>query len=198
MRNVVAFLALVNIVLAPIPMGVEKIPWVVTVTILTDFDFYTNNNEFVQIIDATHSAIQKFRKEFGIELVIVGLEKWNPGSNKFNADKELIRLESVTRKSNLMIAFTSNPFFINEVVNIDGESLIVEMSIGGLAVILGNYTIVGIEEKSEIFLIHELGHIFGADHSLNPNSVMYRDGPTTSNFDNKSKKAIFANFHRQF
>lgn len=171
---------------------------VVTITILLDRDDQ-NREAFRYMGNAIHSAVQKFQKEFGIKLVVKKMGNWIPGSNNFDADEELVRLISAGRSSDLVVAFTTKSFFKNEGAEIDGGSVTVEKDLGGLANnVPGNYAIVSLEEKSNLLLIHELGHLLGADHSKEPDSVMNGTGIRFSEFDQKSKEAIITNRNREF
>lgn len=170
---------------------------VVTVTILLDRDDQ-NREAFLYLGNAIYSAVQKFKEEFGIQLKVKDLQNWIPVSDNFDADKELARLVSYGHASDLVIAFTNKSFFRNETMDIDGESVTMEKNLGGLAMISGNHAIVSLEEKSDLFLIHEIAHLLGANHSPDPYSVMNGGEVVTINFDEKSKEAIIENRNREF
>lgn len=192
-------IVLVFAVLAPVGAIAQKQEeWVVTMTVLLDKDD-RNREAFTHMGNAIYSVVQKFKKEFGIKLMIRNVKIWIPASNNFDADKELVRLMGAGHSSDLVIAFTTKSFFRNEAVDIDGEAVATERRLSGLAnSVPGNYAIVNLEEKSNLLLIHELGHLLGADHSREPDSVMNETGISFLEFDQKNKEAILANRNREF
>src|SRR3989344_6095110 len=96
------------------------------------------------------------------------------------------------------IAFTTKNFFRDEEVENEGEMVMMRKALGGLAIVGGNHAIVFLGEKTELILIHELGHIFGANHSLNSRSVMTSEDIESSAFDKKSLEVILGNRNREF
>ena len=172
---------------------------VVTVTALIDgADEPSKVSKYFR--DTFYTVSKIFRQEFNIELKLVGFNTgtWFPSDENFDGDAELRRLFDFRTTSDLVVAFTTKKFFSNGELEIDGEKTSARIQSGGLAFILGNYAIVRLQEKSELIFLHELGHIFGADHSPDLNSVMNIVAVSIAAFDKKSKEIILANRNRKF
>ena len=186
-----AFLALLS--------AAEEPQRVVTLTVIVDGgDSVELAVPFLQ--DAVLKANHLFKKEFNIKFEIVELSigPWRAPSDNFDGNAALARIAQIPRKSDIVVVFTTKNFFGDGVVEIDGEEVVTKKQCGGLAVLGGNHTIVHLEEKSELILVHELGHIFGADHSSFNRSVMNEEFIGFSSFDKKSKEVIRANRNRSF
>lgn len=201
MRGSFALLWIVLAVSTPTFVAKEKVPLrVVTITALVDSADVMVASRFLN--NALYTAARVFKKEFNIklELVVFDIGSWRPPSDDFDADKEFVRLTQMPRKSDVVVAFTTKSFFRNEENGdeIDGTPLFVKATINGCARVRGNLVLVQLEEKTDLLLIHELGHIFGARHSTEINSVMSDNGITTPTFDVRSREVIFANRNRPF
>jgi len=49
-----------------------------------------------------------------------------------------------------------------------------------------------------IALLHELGHVFGAEHSKDSGSIMHENFDYRSEFDTKNRAVILSNRHCAF
>lgn len=183
------------------PVFTQEPPRIVTVTVLVDG---TDNvvTTMLFLHDVFFGVSKVFQKEFGVKFKIVEFNAglWHSPSNDFDGNEELVRIAELafSKESDIVVAFTTKNFYGDCFVEIDGDLISTKKQFGGLAVLGGRHSIVHLEERSELVLIHELGHLFGATHSLEPNSIMNADEIKTLLFDSKTKEVINANRNRNF
>jgi len=151
------------------------------------------------------AASDYFEREFGIRLATRSIGPW-PTQERTSSTalllsrlKEQIPLKDENGSYDLIIAFT-------------GES--VDVYFGGRARVdrigncqqgLGNYLVSSVSDpyryrglNSEpdldvLALIHELGHIFGAEHTRDTSSIMHENFDYRTEFDQKSRETILKN-----
>lgn len=200
-RESVVLFVLAFMAAAPVLVAQEESPRVVTMSMLID-----GTNDIVSATEsadrAFYRALAVFEKKFNIRLKMVErrIGFWFAPSDNFDANKELVRLVGMDlrHKSDIVIAFTTKKFFGDDAIEVDGETVFVKRQIGGIASLSGSVAIVTLEENTHTLLLHEIGHLFGVDHSFDPNSVMNGERIVSSTFDEKSKEVILANRNRQF
>jgi len=180
----------------------EKMSRIVSVSVLlegTDADgAVMDYHQFLQ--DAFFKANCVFEKEFGIKFKIIEFSagKWFVPSDNFDGNAELESLTNLPANGDIVAAFTTKKFFGEASIEIDGEWIPTKRRLAGLAAMSGRHAIVSLEEKSELILIHEIGHLFGVDHTFDLSSVMHSEAVQTANFDKNSKEVIRANKYRKF
>lgn len=156
------------------------------------------------LYDAIFTAKKVFQKEFGIAIKVVEFNyyDWSSSSNNFDAEFELVRLMQASHNENndrFVVGFTSRSFFrMVEKEGKNGSKKEVSEVLNGVAVWGKRFAIVQLQKKTPLILIHELGHLFGADDTSDTNSVMNGKDVDVINFDEKSKEAILANCDKIF
>lgn len=176
-------------------------PRIVTVTLLLD-----GTDDVATSLGLVRAALREaslvFQKDFGIKFKLVEFSagRWFAPSDYFDCVAEFRRIERMPRKSDILLVFTTKSFFrLTQVGETDGEPVVGKESIDGVANIFKNNAIVRIAKRTDLLLLHELGHIFGARHSPDESSVMHEDEVSlTTAFDNESKEVINANRNRKF
>ncbi len=184
---------------APASFGATQKPRIVTIEALVDYrDDAIRAHQAISF--ARLDASNVFRKEFNVEFKLVAIGTWWPPSSNFDGNEELIRLESVGHdRSDLVIAFTSSSFFADIPEEIDGEVAMVKRTSGGLAKLGGNHAIVRLyDEGVDLILLHEIGHLFRAEHAADSKSVMNGQAIIAKVFDEESKKTVRENRDRKF
>lgn len=151
------------------------------------------------------AASDYFAKEFGIRFVAQKIGPW-PLAEKSSSTallltrlKEEVPLKDQDGSYDLIIGLTG------EAVNLyfGGRGRVDR--IGDCQQGLGNYVVssvsaplrrIGVSPESELdllALIHELGHIFGAEHTKDINSIMHQDFAYRTELDKKSREVILKN-----
>ncbi len=191
---VVVFLTLCLLV----PSASAAQPRLITVRVLVDGT--DDIGAIYQPLNAAFFTASNVFQQFGIQFQIVELAYggWFAPSDNFDGPKALTRISQMQfpKKVNIVVAFTTKKFFSDGEIEVDGITSVARKQFGGLAT--GKFALIGIQYKFECVLIHELGHLFGADHSSDPRSVMNAKEIKTLVFDQKSKEVILANLNRKF
>ena len=158
------------------------------------------------------AASDYFEDEFGIRLVVTSIGPWDPAKSSTSTRvllSQLMATYSVNGSegdTDLIIAFTGKK------VDVYGVGLARADRLGNCTDGLGNYIVSsssepfryrGKESQFEwdaLALIHELGHVFGATHTDETQSIMHRQFAHRSRFDFKNKETIRSNkfcpFHK--
>ena len=190
-----------GLLMAEVPVA-EK-PREVSIAVLVDYRDDTFENELA-IMRAFCEASRVFEKNFGIKFAVKSIQSRTVSSNPqevLDGDAVIGDMKSWEKNADVSVAFTRNNFFMKETeISEDGYETVVKTQKSGIAELLGNRSIIKIDSFISTTLVHELGHIFGADHVNEPRSVMSSAGftPGQTNFDAKSKKVILANRDRKF
>ena len=180
---------------------------VVRIKILADVSFRARNPDWEReargLIEA---ASDYYEREFDIRLLSQSVSPW-PEKERIASTPELLtRLKNdfaVTAKSgdyDLIVAFTAER--MSRVLTTGRPRV---DRIGDCAQGLANYVIVPVTsvfryggpntepEFDEIALIHEIGHVFGAVHVEDPNSLMNEDLRYRTEFDAKNRATVQKN-----
>ncbi|MGH7846274.1 MAG: M12 family metallo-peptidase [Candidatus Binatia bacterium] len=150
------------------------------------------------------AASDFYEREFGIKLVTGAVDTWSLGERTPLTSVMLTRLKKSIppgdKNSNydLVIAFTGE-----RVNRLRGRARVDR--IGNCKEGLGNYIVSYVSrpflyrgpleapERDVIALLHELGHIFGAEHVQDPLSIMHEQFDYRSDFDAGSREIIQRN-----
>ena len=154
------------------------------------------------LIEATSDY---FEREFGIRFVVKKIAPW-PLAEQTTSTlvlitrlKEKVPLKDRAGSYDLIIGFTGETvsLYVSGRARVD--------RIGNCSLGLGNYMVSSVTSSfqyqgsdSEIewdvlALIHEMGHIFGAKHTNDSTSIMYRDFAYKTEFDQRSRDVILRN-----
>ena len=147
------------------------------------------------------AASDFYEREFGIKLAPVGVEPWD-----FNEETPLV----ATLLKSLMKAYPPSGDY-DVAVGLTGQRVAFYAGGRGLALLgdcekgLGDYLVSSAEEPyrytghgseptlDAVALIHEFGHIFGAQHTDDRNSIMHVPFDYRSDFDPKNRAIIQKN-----
>jgi hypothetical protein len=173
---------------------------------LADFSLRERNGDWdKEVRGLVEAASDYFEKEFGIRLVTQSTAAW-PASERLSSTAALLnRLRhdfpsnANDRAYDLIIAFTA------ERVNsyIGGRARVDR--IGNCEQGLSNYIVTSVQTPFRyagmnteptldlIALLHELGHVFGAEHTNEPLSIMHENFDYRSAFDLKNRGVILQN-----
>lgn len=182
----------------------------VRVKILADPKLREENSYWVDgIREMAEAASDYFAEEFGIRLVIAKISPW-PEEKGISSTARLLRrlksevpLQGSEGRYDLIIALTG------EWVNIYHAKARVDR-IGDCQEGLGNYIVSSVSEPLRYYganaepaydvvaLIHELGHIFGAEHVQDAGSIMHEDFDFRTEFDEKNRQIILKNKYCPF
>ena len=178
----------------------------VKVKILADSSVTKNDRRWLDEIDQKFAAAADFfEREFGIRLIADKIQSW-PLERKVTSTVELLRdlkqhapLSDKEDSYDIVIGFTALPGRIRS-----GHGRVDE--IGNCRDGLGNYVAISATEtlrssdresllgNSDVLtLIHELGHLFGAEHVDDRSSLMAVHFKPFTDFDPKNREIILNN-----
>jgi len=188
-------------------IGPETKQRLVRIKALADVSFRARNPEWQREARALiEAASDYYEREFDIRLVTQSVLPWPENERVPSTPELLVRLKkdfAVATKSgdyDLIVAFTAER--MSRVLTTGRPRV---DRIGDCTQGLANYVIVPVTtvfryrgpnaepELDEIALIHELGHVFGAVHVEDPNSLMTEDLAYRTEFDAKNRAAIQKN-----
>lgn len=151
------------------------------------------------------AASDYFEREFGIRFVTQRVAPW-PLKERVPSTalmlsrlKEEIPLKDQDESYDLIVAFTGES--VN--VYLGGKARVDR--IGNCQQGLGNYLVSSVSgrfryggptsepELDVVALIHELAHIFGAEHTQDTGSIMHENFDYRTEFDKKSREVILKN-----
>ncbi|MFQ5684250.1 MAG: M12 family metallo-peptidase [Candidatus Binatia bacterium] len=155
------------------------------------------------------SASNYFEGEFGIRFLIQSVGPWSL-REAFSSTalllidlKEEFPVKDKDKSYDLIVAFTGEP------VDIYFDARARVDRIGNCRGGLGHYVVSSVSapfrpyggdpdeawdrETDVLALIHEFGHIFGAEHSDDSSSIMYKDFAYRTQFDKKNREIVLRN-----
>ncbi len=179
---------------------------IVRVKAVADTSLRQENRQWQATLDELiNAASDYFEDEFGIRLVITSMRPWDPVKSSPSTRVLLTQLMAAYPlngrqvDADLIIAFTGSN------VDLYGVGLARADRLGNCKDGLGNYIVSSSSEPyrytskesqlewDPLALIHELGHIFGATHTDEPESIMHRQFAYRSRFDLKNREIILRN-----
>jgi hypothetical protein len=150
------------------------------------------------------AASDYFEREFGIRLLTSKIGPWAPERGTRSTALLLERLQNDMPLKDgqgtydLVVGFTREP--VNAYPGLGYVD-----RIGNCAQGLGNYVVSSVSERFRyhgpnteletdlLVLIHELGHIFGAEHTEDMGSIMHEDFAYRRELDQKNRAVIMKN-----
>ncbi len=150
------------------------------------------------------AASDYFEQEFGIRLVILKIAPWPEGKGISSTALSLSRLKAQVPLKDPEGSYDLIITLTGEWVNVYRARARVDR-IGNCQEGLGNYIVSSVSDPLSyhggdreptydvVALIHELGHIFGAEHVLDTDSIMHEDFDFRTEFDQKNRQIILKN-----
>ena len=156
------------------------------------------------------AASDYFEREFGVRLVTRKVAAW-PATDRITSTPSLMsRLKAEVPLRDAEGAYDLIVAFTGESVNIYFGGRARVDRIGNCPEGLGNYVVSAVTtpfhyrgphaepELDVVALIHELGHIFGAEHVRDSTSIMHENFDYRSDFDKTSREIILKNKYCPF
>jgi hypothetical protein len=185
----------------------EPAPQVIRVKALADPSFRARNPRWEEEIrNRVEAASDYFEREFAIRLVTQSVAPW-PVTERIRSTPALIAKlkedfpsQKKASSYDLIIAFTAEGL---SRYTVDGRPRVDR--IGDCQQGLGNYVVTsankiyrytGTESDPDydtVTLVHELGHIFGAEHVQDADSIMNENFDYRAEFDMKNRSVILKN-----
>jgi hypothetical protein len=173
---------------------------------LADPKFREENPRWAEEVRGlVEAASDYFEREFGIRFVTDGVGAW-PIKERFSSTAVLLRqlkeqmpLRDKDGSYDIIIAFT------REWMNVYAGGRARVDRIGNCQQGLGNYVVSSVSgpfqyrgpnsepELDVVALIHELAHIFGAEHIKDTDSIMHENFDYRAEFDKKNREVILKN-----
>jgi Metallo-peptidase family M12 len=179
---------------------------VIQVKVLGDVSLRARNSRWIEEVRGlVESASDYYEREFGVRLVTHRVSPW-PLEDRIRATPELLaKLQKDFPKAenhnyDLVIAFTAEGISRYERAGRPRVDRIGNCEKG-----LGSYVVMPVNrvlhytgsrndlELEVIALIHELGHIFGAEHVSDTASIMHEDFGYRTQFDARNRAVIERN-----
>jgi hypothetical protein len=179
---------------------------VIQVNVLADVSLRARNSRWIEEVRGlVESASDYYEREFGVRLVTHRVSPW-PLEDRIRATPELLaKLQKDFPKAenhnyDLVIAFTAEGISRYERAGRPRVDRIGNCEKG-----LGSYVVMPVNrvlhytgsrndlELEVIALIHELGHIFGAEHVSDTASIMHEDFGYRTQFDARNRAVIERN-----
>jgi hypothetical protein len=180
---------------------------VVRVKALADAAFKARNSRWAdEARGLIEAASDYYEREFGIRFITESVSAWPENERVPSTPTLLARLQkefpvrSQDRSYDVIVAFTGES--VNRILTAGRPRV---DRIGNCNQGLGNYVVVPISkifqyrgpnaevEIDLIALIHEFGHIFGAEHVEDPHSIMHEQFGFRTEFDAKNRAVIQKN-----
>lgn len=172
----------------------------IAVTVFADSELLEKNAEQTEreIKEIIEFVANIFKKEFGAILVLRAIKPWEfpRGETEINASRALVDIQQKPeyKDSDIILGFTKKNLYRMRTVTNDDTLVQQKEYVGGLAFIADKVAVI---QNDELIALHEVGHIFGANHSKDASSVMYQY-PQSKNFDNENKIIIQKNIKERF
>lgn len=176
---------------------------VVRARVLADEALRNRSPQWARAVNRlVEAASDHFEREFGVRIVAAAVTPWAGANSSSTAEimtrlKGEVPLRDKDGAYDLIIAVTGEP------INVYRGRARVDR-IGNCRDGLGNYVVVAMTEPipygpdkdlslDAVALVHELGHIFGAEHAQKPDSIMHEDFDYHTEFDAQSRTVILKN-----
>jgi hypothetical protein len=185
---------------------------IVRVKVLADVPFRARNPHWVEEARGlVESASDYYEREFAIRLITQSVSPW-PEKERIPSTPELL----VKLKKEFAAAAKNDSYDLIVMFSGEGVSRLLTAGrprvdrIGNCTQGLANYVIVPVTkvfhyqganaelEFDVIALIHEFGHIFGAEHVEDTNSLMHEEFGYRTEFDAKNRAVVLKNRDCQF
>jgi hypothetical protein len=185
---------------------------IVRVKVLADVPFRARNPHWVEEARGlVESASDYYEREFAIRLITQSVSPW-PEKERIPSTPELL----VKLKKEFAAAAKNDSYDLIVMFSGEGVSRLLTAGrprvdrIGNCTQGLANYVIVPVTkvfhyqganaelEFDVIALVHELGHIFGAEHVEDTNSLMHEEFGYRTEFDAKNRAVVLKNRDCQF
>jgi len=206
LRRTVCFILSLLLVSSCALSGPEVPQRTVRVKVLADPKLREGNSRWVQeVTGLLEAASDYFEREFGIRLVTAKVAPWSLKERISLMPMLLTQLEET-------FSLRDQDGSYDLIIGLTGER--VNVYFGGRARVdrigncregLGNYLVSSVSgrfryrgpnaepERDVVALIHELGHIFGAEHVQDPSSMMHENFDYRTEFDEKNREIILKN-----
>ncbi len=187
-------------------MGVSPVPQrIVRVRAVADAAIRERNPHWREEVEGLiEAASDTFEREFGIRFVAQRIEPWLSEQRISSTARLLAVLEEKSPLEKRDGAYDLVIGFTGENVNAYRGRARVDR-IGNCREGLGAYVVTSISspfhyrgpyaepELDVVALMHELGHIFGAEHTRDPGSIMNENFDYRTEFDKKNRETILKN-----
>ncbi|MBI2209459.1 MAG: hypothetical protein HYU47_02485 [Deltaproteobacteria bacterium] len=156
------------------------------------------------------AASDYFEREFGIRLLTRKVAAWPVMDRIISTPSLMSRLKAEVPLRDAEGAYDLIVAFTGESVNIYFGGRARVDRIGNCRDGLGNYVVSSVSapfryrgphaepELDVVALIHELGHIFGAEHVQDSTSIMHENFDYRSDFDKRSREIVLKNKYCPF
>jgi len=184
---------------------------IVRVKALADPRLREGNTRWAEEVGGlVEAASDYFEREFGVRLLTLKVAAW-PATDRITSTPSLMsRLKAEVPLRDAEGAYDLIVAFTGESVNVYFGGRARVDRIGNCREGLGNYVVSSVSapfhyrgphaepELDVVALIHELGHIFGAEHVQDSASIMHENFDYRSEFDKKSREIILKNKYCPF
>ncbi len=190
----------------------------VKITVLVDRDPWEQDEESVkqEIEEIIHFIGKIFEKEFGLTFALDSIKPWNfPSENgEVNTDIATSNIQQTIdyEKSNILLGFTNKKLY--NCINLNQEEMLLQLSLllngmrdkircvtekrhyaNGIAETPGK---VALTEFNKFIALHEVAHLFGAEHFYDDESIMNPVVGENKTFDVANKEIIKKRIREKF
>jgi len=149
-----------------------------------------------------------FKEEFRISFLLEKIEPWDYPCNRreINGGEAFADLENIRKKSasDILLGFSDKETFLcteiddKQEPSKDCPENMYKKPVRGMGHFLGNSAFLILNYRTQYTALHEICHIFGAEHVSDPHSIMFVYTLDTKKIDEKNKSIIKNNRMRKF